>query len=67
MKQQPAREQGGATRSGGLDMPANKRWCRGKRHEEEMEVANAMATMEEDAVGIRTLVAGWEDEDNETG
>jgi hypothetical protein len=65
--QQPAREQGGATRGCGLDMPANKRRCRGERHEEEMEVANAMATMEEDAVGVRTVAAWWEDEDNETG
>jgi hypothetical protein len=47
-------------------MPTNKRWCHGERHEEEMEVIIAMATMEEDAVGVRTATAGWEDEDNET-
>jgi hypothetical protein len=47
-------------------MPANKRWCRSERHEEEMEVVNAMATIEEDAVGVRMVAAGWEDEDNET-
>jgi hypothetical protein len=65
MTQQPVREQGGATRGGGLEMPANKRRCRNKRHEEEMEVADAMATTEEDTVGVGMLVAGWEDEDNE--
>ncbi len=32
-----------------------------------MEVPHAMATMEEDATGIGTAAAGWEDEDNETG
>ncbi len=31
-----------------------------------MEVTDAMATMEEDAVGIGTVVARWKDEDNET-
>ncbi len=67
MTQQPAREQGGATRGGGMEMPANKRWCHIKRHEEEMEVADTMATTEEDAAGIGTVVAGWEDESNENG
>jgi hypothetical protein len=56
MTQQPAREQGGATRGGSVDMPANERRCRNKRHEEEMEVADAMATMEEDAAGIGRVV-----------
>jgi hypothetical protein len=45
-------------------MPAKERWCHDERHEEEMEVANAMATIEEDAMGIRTVAAGWEDKDN---
>jgi hypothetical protein len=49
-----------------MDMPENKRRCHGKRHEEEMEVAEAMATMEEDVAGIGTVVARWEDKDNET-
>jgi hypothetical protein len=31
-----------------------------------MEVADAMASMKEDAVGVGTVVAGWEDEDDET-
>ena len=48
-------------------MPANKRQCHNKRHEEEMKVADAMATMTEDATGVRTVAAGWEDEDDETG
>ncbi len=48
-------------------MPANKRRCRNQRHEEEMEVADAMATMEEDAAGLGMVAARWEDEDNETG
>ncbi len=47
-------------------MPANKRWCRNERHEEEMEVTDARATTEEDAVGIGTVAAEWKDEDNET-
>ncbi len=42
-------------------MPANKRWCRDKRHEEVMEVADTMATMEEDAAGVGMVVAGWVD------
>ncbi len=50
-----------------MDMPANKRQCRNKRHEEEMEVADEMATMEEDAAGVGTVAAGWEDEGDETG
>ncbi len=50
-----------------MDTPANKRQCRNERHEEEMKVADAMATTEEDAAGIRTVVAEWDDEDNETG
>ncbi len=31
-----------------------------------MEVTDAMMTTEEDAAGMGTVVAGWEDEDNET-
>jgi hypothetical protein len=50
-----------------MDTPANKRWCHNERHEEEMEVADTMATTEEDSAGIGTVAAGWEDEDNETG
>ncbi len=49
-----------------MDTPANKRRCQDKRHEEEMEVADAMVTTEEDAAGIGTVATGWEDEDNET-
>ncbi len=67
MTQQPARDQGGTTGGGGMDTPANKREGCNERHEEEMEVPNAMATTEEDAVGIGTVPAGWEDEDNATG
>ncbi len=48
-------------------MPPNKRWCHDERHEEEMEVAAAMATMEEDEAGIGMVATGWEDEDDETG
>ncbi len=48
-------------------MPANKRWCHDKRHEEEMKVAEAMATTEEDAAGIGTVAARWEDKHDETG
>jgi hypothetical protein len=65
--QQPAKEQGGATRGGGMDMPANKRWCHNKRHEVEMKVADTMAKTEEDAASIGTVKAEWEDEDDETG
>jgi hypothetical protein len=32
-----------------------------------MEVADAMVTTEDDAAGVGTVAAGWEDEDNETG
>ncbi len=64
MTQQPAREQGGAIRGDGVDMPANERRCRDERHKEEMEVADEMATTEEDAAGIGTVAAGWEDEDS---
>jgi hypothetical protein len=48
-------------------MPADKRRCHDKRHKEEMEVTNAIATTGEDAAGIGTVVAGWEDEENQTG
>jgi hypothetical protein len=41
-----------------VDKPANKRRCRDERHEEEMEVTDAMATTEEDAAGIRMVAAG---------
>jgi hypothetical protein len=37
------------------------------RHGEEEKVVDAVATMEEDAVGVGAVAAGWEDEDNETG
>jgi hypothetical protein len=50
-----------------VDTPANKRRCRNERHGEEEEVADAMAMTEEDAAGIETVAAGWEDGDNETG
>jgi hypothetical protein len=56
--QQPAREQGGATRGGGVDMKENKRGCRDKRQEEDMEVTDAMATMEVDTVGIGMVRKG---------
>ncbi len=54
MTQQPARDQGCATRGGGVDTPENKRQCHDKRHEEEMEFTDAMATAttEEDASGV---------------
>ncbi len=48
-----------------VDTPANKRRCHNKRHGEEEEVTDAMAMTEEDAAGIGTVAAGWEDEDNE--
>ena len=32
-----------------------------------MEDADAMVTMEDDTAGVGTVVAGWEDEDNESG
>ena len=39
-----------------MDTPANERRCRNERHGEEEEVADAMATTEEDAVAV----AKWE-------
>ncbi len=42
-------------------MPANKRRVHNKRHEEEIEVTDAMATMEEDAADVGMVAAGWED------
>ncbi len=50
-----------------MDTPANERRCRNERREKEIEVADAMATTEEDAAGVGTVAAGWEDEDYETG
>ncbi len=41
-----------------MDRPANKRQCHDKRYEEEMEIAYAIVTTEEDAAGIGTVVAG---------
>ncbi len=41
-----------------MDTPANKKRCRDKRREEEMEVSDAIATVEEDAAGVRTVAAG---------
>jgi hypothetical protein len=41
-----------------VDTPANKRRCHNKRHGEEEEDADAMATMEEDAAGVGTVAAG---------
>ena len=32
-----------------------------------MEVADTMVTTENDAAGVGTVAAGWEDESNETG
>jgi hypothetical protein len=49
-----------------VDTHANERWCCNKRPEEE-DIADAMATTEEDAAGVGTVAAGWEDENNETG
>ncbi len=49
-----------------MDMPTNKRRCWDERHEEEIEVTNAMATTEEDAAGVGMVATGWEDEDDET-
>ncbi len=49
-----------------MDRPANERRCRDERHEEEMDVADKMATTEEDAADVGMVAAGWEDEDNET-
>jgi hypothetical protein len=50
-----------------VDTPANKRHCHNKRHEEEEEVADAMAMAEEDAAGVGAVARGWEDEDDGTG
>jgi hypothetical protein len=49
-----------------VDTPANKRWCHKERHGEEEEVADAMAMTEDDAAGIGSVAAGWEDEYNKT-
>ncbi len=57
----------GATRGGGVDTPVNKGRCRDERHDKVMEVADAMATTEEDAAGLGTVAAGWEDEGDKTG
>jgi hypothetical protein len=38
-----------------MDRPANKRQFHDKRHDEEMEVACAIVTTEEDAAGIGTV------------
>jgi hypothetical protein len=46
-----------------VDTPANKRWCCHKRHGEEENIADPMATTEEDAAGIGMVAAGWDDED----
>ncbi len=43
-----------------MDTPANERRCRGERHGEEEEVADAMATTEEDAAVAGTVEAGWD-------
>jgi hypothetical protein len=43
-----------------VDTPANERWCRGERHGEEEKVADAMATMEEDAAVAGVVAAGWD-------
>ena len=56
--QQPAREQGGTTRGVGVNTSANERHFHNKSHEEAMEVADAMATTEEDAAGVGTVAAG---------
>ncbi len=49
-----------------MDTPANERRCRNRRHGEEEEVTDAMALMEEDVVNVGMVMAGCEDEDNET-
>ncbi len=41
-----------------MDTPANERWCRGKRHGEEEEVTDAMATTEEDVAVTVSVAAG---------
>jgi hypothetical protein len=56
------RQRTGGVVAGGceVDTPANKRQCRGLRHGEEEEVADAMATTEKDAVVARTVAAEWD-------
>jgi hypothetical protein len=46
--------------------PANERQCHNKRCGEEEEVADAMTMMKDNAAGVGTGAAGWEDEDDET-
>jgi hypothetical protein len=41
-----------------VDTPANERQCRNERHGEEEEVADTMAMMEEDAVGVGMMARG---------
>jgi hypothetical protein len=48
-----------------VDTPAHERWCCNERHGEEEEVADAMGAIKEDAAGIVTVAAEWEDENNE--
>jgi hypothetical protein len=43
-----------------VDTPANERRCHGERHGEEEEVADAMATTEEDAAVAGMVVTGWD-------
>jgi hypothetical protein len=43
-----------------VDTPANERQCRSKRHGEEEKVAEAMATVEEDAAVAGMVAAGWD-------
>ncbi len=50
-----------------MNTSANERHFHNKSHEEAMEVADAMATTEEDAAGVGTVAAGWKDEDDESG
>ncbi len=50
-----------------MNTSENERRFRNKSHEEAMEVAGTMATMEEDAASVGMVVAGWEDEDDENG
>ncbi len=51
---------GGIVTGRQVDMPANERRCRNKRHGEEEEVADTMTMMEEDAADIGSVVSGWE-------
>ncbi len=55
--------------AGGLevDTPSNKRQCHNKRHGMEEEVMDATVTKEEHAVSIKTVAAGWDNEEDETG